>query len=172
VRANRQSRAEEKRSSWKEERLLDGWRGRSSDHQTERAQSILVDVSDLTNKSKILIHEREERAKERRKDRDQGNHIQTGITKKINKTKISPLSVPHPSEPSDEGEEIVQSRDGKCCSQWAPHSEEETEERRQRGGDRGEETEERRQRRRRALSHCRLIDLWSRRAEISDEDSD
>jgi hypothetical protein len=45
----------------------------------EGAQSILVDVSDLTNKSKILIHEREERAKERRKDRDQGNHIQTGI---------------------------------------------------------------------------------------------
>jgi hypothetical protein len=33
---------------------------------------------------------REEREKERRKDRDQGNHIQNGITKKINKTKISP----------------------------------------------------------------------------------
>jgi hypothetical protein len=45
---------------------------------------------------------RERNEKQRRKDRDQGNHIQTGITKKINKTKISPtVAVPHPSEPSD-----------------------------------------------------------------------
>jgi preprotein translocase subunit SecF len=47
------------------------------------------DSTNKTNKSKILIHEREEREKERRKDRDQGNHIQTGITKKINKTNIT-----------------------------------------------------------------------------------
>jgi dipeptidyl aminopeptidase/acylaminoacyl peptidase len=42
VTANRQSRGEEKRaeekrgSSWKEERLMDGWRGREDDRQTIR----------------------------------------------------------------------------------------------------------------------------------------
>jgi hypothetical protein len=82
--------------------------GRTSSSRDMR-ESILVDVSDLMNKSKFLIHEREERAKERRKDRDQGNHIQTGITKKLIRQKYHPLSVPHPSESSDSGYEIVQS---------------------------------------------------------------